>query len=753
MNARRSFPSCSVAVALFAGVLLLVCSPSAALAHAYFEGSTPAPGARSASPPSAVLMRFNEALNQRLSTAAIYQAQSGRRIASSVSFPAALQIALRPERPLPRGSYRVEWHSVSIDDGHELEGSFSFGVQAPALGGATTTVAGPLAGLGWLRTLLRAAFYPALFLFAGALMLRTLLGGRDGDLWLLPVRVRRVLGDDGAAAVVRAERSLVLDAGLIATALAAGIVLVETQIAAGSISPAAIHAFLLSDTPGLARVGLIVLLVLAVAGAVMSPRYGGVVAALALGELALSGHADSATPRALAVVVDWVHLLAGALWLGGIAVIAWVWLARLRRAGPELRRAVTGELLPRFGRVALPAFLVVAFTGVLNAYVQLRHPALLWESSYGRTLLVKSALVAVIALVSYTHVFRVRPRLIAANPHPDGTLERRHWRLLGLEPLIGIGLAVVVAVLVAFPLPREVAAARTLAARPLAACNPCVLPLPTSEQLAVATNAGSEIVAGWLERRAGNLEGQVRVLDTEGQPASTPFEIEGTAAVSPTCGPGCRTFKIRGTPAAVRVVLSPDRGEQTAMLRTRWQPAGNSIARRILNRAQAVMRHLHSVRQVERVNSVPGLYALSDGRLQAPDRWANTTYVEHPPAPPQLEDQLVAIGARQWTRHPGGRWQLLPQTGALPFRTRTLFTWSSYAEAVRLIGVERRHGQALGTLALMDPGTPAWWTLRVELATGLVLDARLITSGHFISARYSQFNSAPPIPTPTSPRA
>jgi copper transport protein len=753
MLARRRLSAPRLLGALFASVALLACSPSAALAHAYFEGSNPAPGTRTSSPPGNVLMRFDEALNRRLSTAAIYQAQSGRRIAVSVSFPAALEMALRPAHALARGSYRVEWHSVSGDDGHELEGSLSFGVQAPALGGATTSVAGPLAGLGWLRTLLRAAFYPALFLFAGALMLRTLLGGRDRDLWLLPAGVRRRLGDDGSTALVRAERSLVLDSGLAASALGAGVVLVETQIAAGSLSPGAIHAFLLTDTPGLARVGLLVLLALAVAGAVMAPRYGGVVAALALGELALSGHADSASPRALAVLVDWIHLLAGALWLGGIAVIAWVWLRRLRGAGPELRRAVLGELLPRFGRVALPAFLVVALTGVLNAYIQLRHPLLLWESSYGRTLLVKSALVGAIALVSYAHVFRLRPRLLAGNPHPDAALERRHWRLLGSEPLIGLGVAIAVAVLVAFPLPREVAAARTLAAQPLGACNPCVLPLPTSNQLAVATNAGSQIVAGWLERRAGNLQGQVRVLNIEGQPASTPFEIEGAATVSPTCGPGCRTFTLTGTPAAVRVVLSPDRGEQTAMLPMGWQPAGSSIARRMLDRAQAVMRHLHSVRQVERVNSVPGLYALSDGRTQAPDRWANTTYVVRPPASPQLEDRLVAIGARQWSRHPGGSWQLQPQGGTLPFRTPTLFTWSSYAEAVRLIGVERDHGRAIATLALMDPGTPAWWTLHVELATGRVLDARLITSGHFISAHYSQFNSAAPILAPASPGA
>jgi copper transport protein len=744
---------CMFVGALVTGALVLAMSAPGAMAHAYLESASPAAGSREANAPAAVAMRFDEVLNRHLSTAAIYEARTNKRVGATVGFPAPLAMTLEPELPLPRGSYRVEWHSVSGDDGHELEGSFSFGVQAPALGGATTTVAGPLAGLGWLRTLLRAAFYPALFLFAGALMLRTLLGGRDRESWLLPARVRGLLGGDRAAALERAERSLVLDAGLAATALAAGVFLVETQIAAGSLSPGAIHAFLLSGTPGLARVGMLVLLVLAVAGAVMAPRYAGFAAALALGELALSGHADSATPRALAVLVDWVHLLAGALWLGGIGVIAWIWLGRLRGAGTELRRAVMGELLPRFGRIALPAFLIVAFTGVLNAYIQLRHPSVLWGSSYGRTLLVKSALIAVIALLSYTHVFRLRPRLLGANPHPDAALERRHWRLLGSEPLIGVALAVVVAVLVAFPLPREVAATRTLAAQPLAACNPCVLPLPASDQLSVATNAGSEIVAGWLRWHAHSLEGQVRVLDTEGKPSSTPFEIEGAAGVSPSCGAGCRTFAIRGARATVRVVLSPERGERTANLQTRWQPGGSALGRRILGRAQTVMRHLRSVHQVEETSSVPGLYALSDGRLQAPDRWATASYVVRHPAPPQLQEQLVVIGGRQWTRQPGSDWQLQPPDGTLPFRTPSLFTWTSYAEAVRLIGINDRRGRKVATLALMDPGTPAWWTLHVDLATGRVLDARLITSGHFISVRYTQFNSAPPILEPARPRA
>lgn len=697
-------------------------------------------------------MRFDEALNRQLSTAAIYNAQTERRVAARMTVPQALEMVLTPSRPLPRGSYRVEWHSVSADDGHELEGSFSFGVQSPALGGVSTTQASPFSGLGWLRTLLRTALYLALFVFAGGLMLRTLLGAGPRGLWLLPARARAQLDSREAASVVRRERSLMLDAGLVAIALAAAGALLDTWLAAGSLSPQAIHAFLLSNATGLARVWLVALLALAWTGAVAAPRKAGIVAAAALGALALAGHADSATPRGLAVVVDWVHLVAGAVWLGGIATIAWVWGPRLRRAGAELRRAVMAGLLPRFGRVALPAFIVVAFTGALNAYIELRHPSLIWSSSYGRALLVKVGLVGVIALISYTHVFRLRPRLLAANPHPDATLERRHWRLLSREPVVGIALAAAVALLVSFPLPRDVAARQALAAEPLAACNPCVLPLPTRDQLAVATDAGSDVVAAWMRRRSGTLEAEIRVLDINGNPATVPFEIVNATAVAASCGPACRRLSIPHAPPAINVIVHTPNGEARATLPTRWQPDGSATARAILERAQAVMRRLSSVRETELVNSVPGLYAMSDYRLQGPDRLESTNYVLRPPQPPRLEGQSVEIGARYWFRSAHAPWQLAPPAGTLPFSTASSFTWTSYAEAVRLISIASSGGRRVDTISLMDPGTPAWWTLRVALRTGRVLSARLITTGHFVTDRFSQFDRAAPIAPPTGPR-
>src|SRR3954464_11839265 len=88
-------------------------------------------------------------------------------------------------RPLPRGAYRVQWHSVSSDDGHALEGSFSFGIRVAAAGAEHAVQQSPLARDGWLRVFSRGAMYATLLIFSGALLLDALLRRRS-DLWLLP---------------------------------------------------------------------------------------------------------------------------------------------------------------------------------------------------------------------------------------------------------------------------------------------------------------------------------------------------------------------------------------------------------------------------------------------------------------------------------------------------------------------------------------------------------------------------------------
>src|SRR5262249_26978922 len=61
-----------------------------------------------------------------------------------------------------------------------------------------------------------------------------------------------------------------------------------------------------------------------------------------------AGHAAQTAPRALALALDWLHLLSGSLWLGGLIglLVLWASLGRGRRIG------VLAVVVPRFSNVA-----------------------------------------------------------------------------------------------------------------------------------------------------------------------------------------------------------------------------------------------------------------------------------------------------------------------------------------------------------------------------------------------------------------
>jgi copper transport protein len=127
--------------------------------------------------------------------------------------------------------------------------------------------------------------------------------------------------------------------------------------------------------------------------------------------LSLSGH-QATEPNASGAgqMADWVHLVAASVWVGGVAALAFlVW-----PTAPELRRrAFLG-----FARLAVVLIAAMVVAGAYLAVLRLSEPADLWETSYGRFLLVKLALVAVALLWGAVHHFVVRPRL-AAGRTPD----------------------------------------------------------------------------------------------------------------------------------------------------------------------------------------------------------------------------------------------------------------------------------------------------------------------------------------------
>jgi copper transport protein len=710
-------------------VVLLPAAP--AFGHAAFVGSEPDPGVRLERAPQRVVLTFTEPLNRRLSRATVV-GPGGGEVAVAAQAASDRRLVVRPARPLATGAYRVRWHTVSTEDGHALEGSFSFGVRAVATGGEHDVEQSPLARSGWVRVALRALLYVAVLLFAAGLLLPMLV--RTAPSWLAPTELDRE-GIDGAAVRAREQR-LVADVGWLAVVAAVASTLAEAADAAGSLSAGGVRDFLLSGSAGMSRVAVVVALVLAAAAVRRWPRWAAAAVALALWSVAASGHASSATPRAPSILNDWLHLLSGAVWLGGIGLLALVWTPALRRGARPVRQAVARHVLPAFGRVALPAFLVVAATGIVSLITQLGHLDALWTTAYGRVLLVKIGLVGLVALASAAHAWRLRPRLLRER-HDGASVDRSHWRLVRSEPLLGLGIVATVAVLVAFPLPpRQLADADEEAIAATAPCDPCPLPKPKADELPVAEQAGSQLVAGWLRRDGSRITGTVRIVDAKGQPAGGPFEVLG--ARQGECGPGCRRFSL---PAAdvVQVAVRDSGRRFIARLQATWQADATRRARRLLAHAQRTMRSLQSVREVEQVTSGPGSYGRTAYRLRSPNRMAYTT---------SGHAQTVIIGRRQWFRSADTPWARTSYGSGIPFSVARWFRWTTYASAVRLLDRGRENGRRVSELALMDPATPVWLRLVVDERTGRVLRERMITKAHFMRTRYFRFNEPLSIEAP-----
>lgn len=718
---------------------ILVCAlvpllmPARALGHAALLEESPSAGARLSTSPQRIALDFTEPLNRDLSEATLLDAESDEPIAAHSDAPSSKRLVLRPLGPLGRDPYTVHWRTVSTVDGHTLEGSFSFGVRTAAIGGEGQVVQSPLARDGWLRIAARGLFYLALFFFAGGVFNAVLLDRqRRGGAWLFPDALRSSAADEGR--LDRARRRTwrrTIDAGWLAAAAAATVALLEAGDAAGGFSPGGLNDYLLANTAGLARVGSVLAIS---AAALYAPRFR--LAAsfwIVLGFLAIavSGHANSADPRSLAIVTDWLHLLAGAVWIGGIAQIAVAWLPLIRDSSEGLRREVMRAVLGRFGQVALPAFAFVLTTGLINALIQLGSVPELWQSAYGRLLAAKISIVGVIALASFLHAIRLRPRLLAANPHPPVGPERRHWRLLGLEPWLAVAVVGLAATLVAFPLPprqlQETDEAEAAAPPP---CSPCSLRKPRPAELAVAEQAGSRIAAVYLRHDRGGLAGDLFLLGSDAEPVNPPVRLRG-GRLDP-CGAGCWRFRLPSGSRAVRIAVREKGRWYRAVVPARWDVRANRMARQILARAQATMSRLRTARELERLTSGPGSFVRTRYELQAPDRFAYET---------SGGARSIVIGERQWTSTSGQRWQRRAFGGGLPFRTREFLRWTPYAQVARLLDVTDRNRRRVAEVALFQSAAPPiWFRVRIDLDSMRVLSDRMITEGHFMHRRYGHFN-------------
>ena len=114
-------------VALIAGGAV-TSAALAAQAHAFLDHASPAVGSSVPASPPIVTLWFTQDLEPAFSDVTVTN-EAGQRVDLGNAHipqgsPAELQIGLKP---LPRGTYTVSWHVVSVDT-HPTEGTFTFEV-------------------------------------------------------------------------------------------------------------------------------------------------------------------------------------------------------------------------------------------------------------------------------------------------------------------------------------------------------------------------------------------------------------------------------------------------------------------------------------------------------------------------------------------------------------------------------------------------------------------------------------------------
>jgi copper transport protein len=440
-----------------AGTLAL---PAAAWAHAVLVRTTPLPSSVVNQPPAVVLLTYSEAVEPRFAVVSVTNAAGQQQIAGSPRRSGAdPKTLVVPLHRLSQGWYLVYWRVVSVD-GHPVRGAFTFAV-GPNPGPAPQFPVPSISETAATPRLVtaRAIVFLSVMAAIGLFILR-IATARPVVRRVSESRLRAVSVAFGIAAVI----------ALIATPVY--VVMATAQFALRSVFDLGNVLPLLRDSAfgrGLLDLELtFALFVLAAGLALWVDRPGraqrsiaellaSVAALLAAGATllipGLSGHAAQASPRGLSVALDWLHLVAGSIWLGGLIGLLVLWWSL------PVGRRVAGLMVcvPRFSNTAFVSVLVLIGSGVGAALIHVPTFSSLWQTSYGQALLVKIGLLCAALLLAQVNLLRTRPRLAASRERPElGTgAAALLRRLVSGEVLLVAGAVVAAAVLSSLPPPAK----------------------------------------------------------------------------------------------------------------------------------------------------------------------------------------------------------------------------------------------------------------------------------------------------------
>jgi copper transport protein len=415
----------------------LLLAPAGVWAHAKLVRSEPSSNATLATSPVEVRLEFTEAPEPGLSWIRIATATDTIRLQSLRVDSADRHVIIGTVgEQLPPGAYSIVWR-VAGRDGHALHGTIPFSIAQPVAVVADTPQPPPadekfevrsvsvIGAIGFV--LVRWAAYIAVFLMVGAVVFRQVILPKAAD-----------EGDTFAAIASTNAATL----GLASSAIVIVTALLKLARESADMPDTSFIAMLGGSTWAMSVTAQIIAGAVAIVAFMRAHRSdsdarswnvasgAAIVAAIAP---AFGGHAISHEHAHLAVPADIVHILAGASWLGTLAVLVLCGITAAVKAPDDVPASQrVARLVNTFSPLALMCGGAVVATGLGSAFLRLDSVDALWTTAYGSALFRKLIFVALLFGTGAWNWRRIRPHLAE-----DSMLPRLN-RSASVELVLGV---------------------------------------------------------------------------------------------------------------------------------------------------------------------------------------------------------------------------------------------------------------------------------------------------------------------------
>ena len=353
---------------LVLALLVTLAAAVPAFPHASLISSEPSDGALLDAPPVHVALVYTEPVSPlvlKLISA------DGTAVALDRFRIGEKSVIIDMPAEIGRGTHALSWRVIS-EDGHPVGGTIVFSIGAPSTGAIA-----PVPEADWrtgaLLWLSKTFLYAGLFIGIGGIFF----GAFVAPLTPLAATVSRATAAAGAVAAILSVGLQGADA---------------VQAPLPDLFRGYVWTVGFGTTFGMtAAIAVVALLAALTASAIRSAtakRLLAAVSPIGVGlALAASGHASAAEPQWLMRPSVFVHAVGIAFWAGALVPLRTL----LASPSPDATAA-----LKRFSRAIPFALAPLVFVGVVLAVVQVGRLDGLWTTNYGRLLLIKLAILAVL---------------------------------------------------------------------------------------------------------------------------------------------------------------------------------------------------------------------------------------------------------------------------------------------------------------------------------------------------------------------